>query len=128
MRWREAFHEAVVKSPPQRHTPISDNVKFALCNCRSAVIFTALFSNPMNVVVENLPHCLATLKVEVEPERVSETWNAVATDFGKYAKIAGYRPGKVPRGIIEKKFKKEIRAEVEKKLLNDSTRDRKSVV
>ena len=77
----------------------------------------------MNVVVQNLPHCLATLKVEVEPERVSETWNAVANDFGKYAKIAGYRAGKVPRGIIERKFKKEIRAEVEKKLLNDSTRE-----
>ena len=77
----------------------------------------------MNVVVQNLPHCLATLKVEVEPERVSETWNAVANDFGKYAKIAGYRAGKVPRGIIEKKFKKEIRAEVEKKLLYDSTRE-----
>ena len=77
----------------------------------------------MNVVVENLPHCLATLKVEVEPERVSQTWTAVANDFGKHAKIAGYRAGKVPRGIIEKKFKKEIRAEVEKKLLNDSTRE-----
>ncbi len=77
----------------------------------------------MNVVVENLPHCLATLKVEVEPERVSETWDAVANDFGKFAKIPGYRAGKVPRGIIEKKFKKEIRDEVEKKLLNDSTRE-----
>ncbi len=77
----------------------------------------------MNVVVENLPHCLATLKVEVEPERVSETWNAITSDFGKHAKIPGYRAGKVPRGIIEKRFKKEIRDEVEKKLLNDTTRE-----
>ena len=74
--------------------------KFALCKRQAAVIFAALFSNLMNVVVENLPHCLATLKVELEPERVSETWNAVANDFGKYAKIAGYRAGKVPRGIL----------------------------
>ena len=86
-------------------------------------MFVALFPNPMNVVVENLPHCLATLKVEIESERVSEAWKAVTDDFGKYAKIPGYRPGKVPRGIIEKKFKKEIRAEVEKKLLGDSTRE-----
>ena len=77
----------------------------------------------MNVVVENLPNCLATLKVEVEPQRVSETWKAVTNDFGKFAKIPGYRAGKVPRGIIEKRFKKEIREEVQKKLLNDSTRE-----
>ena len=98
-------------------------LNFALCKQRSAVIFVALFPNHMNVVVENLPHCLATLKVEVDPQRVTETWDAVAQDFGKFAKIPGYRAGKVPRGIIEKKFKKEIREEVEKKLLNDSTRE-----
>lgn len=77
----------------------------------------------MNVVVETLPNCLATLKVEVEPQRVSETWKAVTNDFGKFAKIPGYRAGKVPRGIIEKRFKKEIRDEVQKKLLNDTTRE-----
>ena len=77
----------------------------------------------MNVVVENLPNCLATLKVEVEPQRVSDTWSAVTSDFGKFAKIPGYRAGKVPRGVIEKRFKKEIREEVQKKLLNDSTRE-----
>lgn len=77
----------------------------------------------MNVAVETLPHCLATLKIELEPERVSETWKTVTNDFGKYAKLPGYRPGKAPRAIIEKKFKKEIREEVEKKLLSDSTRD-----
>ncbi len=77
----------------------------------------------MNVVVENLPHCLATLKVEVEPERVSQAWSAITADFGKQVKIAGYRPGKVPRTVIEKRFKKEIRQEVEKRLLNDTTRE-----
>jgi trigger factor len=77
----------------------------------------------MIVVVENLPNCLATLKVEVEPERVSQAWNTVTADFGKQVKIPGYRPGKVPRSIVEKRFKKEIREEVEKKLLNDSTRE-----
>ena len=64
------------------------------------------FLNTMNVVVENLPHCLATLKVEVEPERVSQAWSAITADFGKQVKIAGYRPGKVPRTVIEKRFKK----------------------
>ena len=77
----------------------------------------------MNVTVETLPHCLATLKVEVEPERVAKTWDAITSDFGKHARIAGYRAGKAPRAIVEKKFRKEIQEEVHKKLLNDSTRE-----
>ncbi|MDQ3620884.1 MAG: trigger factor [Verrucomicrobiota bacterium] len=77
----------------------------------------------MNVVVETLPHCLATLRVEVEPQKVSEAWEAVTNDFGKRAKLPGYRPGKVPRAIIEKKFSKEIRDEVEKRLLSESARE-----
>lgn len=76
----------------------------------------------MNVVVEPLPNCLATLRVEVEPEKVSETRDAVAREFGQFARIAGYRPGKAPRAVIERKYKKEIAAELEKKLLTESTR------
>ena len=76
----------------------------------------------MNVVLESLPNCLATLKVEVEPERVSEVQEKVTKEFGQFARIPGYRPGKAPRGVIEKKFKKQIREELEKKLLGDSTR------
>ena len=76
----------------------------------------------MNVVLESLPNCLATLKVEVEPERVSEIQEKVTKEFGQFARIPGYRPGKAPRGVIEKKFKKQIREELEKKLLGDSTR------
>ena len=41
----------------------------------------------MNVVVEPLPNCLATLRVEVDPEKVSETRDAVAREFGQFARI-----------------------------------------
>src|SRR5436190_7375474 len=94
--------------------------KFPLCKVHPPATFVAPFPNPMNVVVENLPNCLATLKVEVDPDRVSAAWEAITKDFGKYARIPGYRPGKAPTAIIEKKYRKEIRDEVEKKLLNDS--------
>jgi trigger factor len=77
----------------------------------------------MNVVVENLPNCLATLRVEVEPEKVSKTMEQLVRDFTQQAKIPGYRPGKAPRAVIEKRYKKEIREELEKKLLGDSTRE-----
>ena len=77
----------------------------------------------MNVVVEPLPNCLATLKVELEPERLTTVRDAVVKEFGKFAKIPGYRPGKAPRSVVEKKFKKEIRAELEQKLIRDTMRE-----
>ena len=76
----------------------------------------------MNVVVEPLPNCLATLRVEVDPEKVSETRDAVAKEFGQFARIPGYRPGKAPRAVIERKYKKQIAEELEKKLISESTR------
>ena len=74
----------------------------------------------MNVVVENLPNCITTLRVEVEPEKVAKAWDDVAGNYTKYARIPGYRAGKAPKAIIEKKFQKEIREELEKKLLSES--------
>ena len=73
----------------------------------------------MNVVVENLPNCITTLRIELEPEKVTKVWDSVAGDYSRYASIPGYRKGKAPKAIIEKKFQKEIREELEKKLLSE---------
>ena len=77
----------------------------------------------MNVVVENLPNCITTLRIELEAEKVGKVWDAVTGDYTKYAKIAGYRAGKAPKAVVEKKFKKEIREELEKKLLSEACRE-----
>jgi trigger factor len=77
----------------------------------------------MNVVVENLPNCITTLKVELEAEKVAKVWDDVAGNYTKYARIPGYRAGKAPKSIIEKKFSKEIREELEKKLLSEACKE-----
>ncbi|MEP6669291.1 MAG: trigger factor [Chthoniobacter sp.] len=77
----------------------------------------------MNVVVENLPNCITTLRVEVESDKVSKVWNDVAGTYTKLARIPGYRAGKAPKAIIEKKFSKEIREELEKKLLSEACKE-----
>lgn len=77
----------------------------------------------MNVEVENLPNCITTLRVEVPPDKVSQAWETIARDYTQYAKIPGYRPGKAPRTVVENKFKKQIREELEKKLLSESCRE-----
>ncbi len=77
----------------------------------------------MNVVVENLPNCITTLRVELEPEKVTKVWDDVAGNYTKYARVPGYRVGKAPKSIIEKKYSKEIREELEKKLLSESCKE-----
>jgi trigger factor len=77
----------------------------------------------MNVVVEPLPNCIATLKVELEPERVEKAKAQLVQEFGEHAKIPGYRPGKAPRAVIERKFKKQIREELEGKLFREAARE-----
>ena len=47
-------------------------------------------------------------------------WPATYT---KLARIPGYRAGKAPKAIIEKKFQKEIREELEKKLLSEACKE-----
>ena len=76
----------------------------------------------MNVTVEQLPNCLATLKIELPADKVASTRDAIVGEYSKVAKLPGYRPGKAPRAVVERKYKKEIKEELQKKLLGDSTR------
>jgi len=71
----------------------------------------------MNVVLDTQPNCIATLRVELEPERVEREWQTVAKQFQKQARLPGYRPGKAPQALIDKKFSADIREETQNKLL-----------
>jgi trigger factor len=77
----------------------------------------------MNVEVENLPNCLASLRVELPPERVTKEWNDVVKGFQEVARIRGFRPGKAPQNVVESKFRKEIQEELTRKLVNESTKE-----
>lgn len=76
----------------------------------------------MNVVFEQLPNCLANLRVEVSPDAVKTTWEKVTSDYTSYARLPGFRQGKAPRGVVERKFGKEIREEVTKQVLSEACR------
>ncbi len=77
----------------------------------------------MNVEVENLPNCLASLRVELPPERVKKEWGEVAQGFRQIARIPGFRPGKAPQGVVEAKYRKEIQDELTRKLVSEGTRE-----
>jgi trigger factor len=76
----------------------------------------------MNVQVDALPNCLATLRVELPPEAVNAARDGIVGDYTTHAKLPGYRPGKAPRAVVERRFQKEIQEELERKLLSESTR------
>src|SRR6266478_6548994 len=77
----------------------------------------------MKVEVETQPGSVSTLQIELPPEEVSKEWDAIANSFARFAKIPGYRPGKAPRVVIEKRFRKKIQEELTKKLVSKSYHD-----
>jgi trigger factor len=76
----------------------------------------------MNVQVEPLPNCLATLKIDLPPDAVNAARQNITRNYAAQARLPGYRPGKAPLAVVERKFQKEIREELERKLLSESTR------
>jgi trigger factor len=63
------------------------------------------------------PECTRELVVEVPADEVSKAFRRITGKYGKYARIPGFRPGKVPESVIRRKFGTEIRKEVIDSLL-----------
>src|SRR5678815_257004 len=74
----------------------------------------------MKVEVEKQPGSVSKLQIELPADEVAKEWDAIANSFARFAKIPGYRLGKAPRAVIEKRFRKEIQDELTKKLVSKS--------
>ena len=74
----------------------------------------------MKVEVEKQPGSVSKLQIELPPEEVAKEWDTIANSFARFAKIPGYRPGKAPRTVIDKRFRREIQDELTKKLVSKS--------
>jgi len=57
------------------------------------------------------------VEVEIPSDAVSSEIKKVASDFGRQAKIPGFRTGKVPQKVVRNRFMKEIQEEVVDRLL-----------
>jgi trigger factor len=76
----------------------------------------------VNVTVEHLAPCKKLVRVEIESQKVDETFESVTRDFRKQASLPGFRPGKAPRDMVLRKYEKDIEEEVKRKLISDSYR------
>ena len=74
----------------------------------------------MNVVEEKIDDLNAVLRISVTPEDYQEKVDGIIKQYRKDANIPGFRPGKTPLSLIQKKYGKSILADELNKLINDS--------
>jgi trigger factor len=63
------------------------------------------------------PECTRELVLDIPAEEVTKAYRSVAANYRKYAKIPGFRAGKVPETVIRRRYAAEIRKEVIDSLL-----------
>jgi trigger factor len=77
----------------------------------------------MKSTVENVSSVERKIIVEIEPERVKAELDKAYKTLGAQVKVEGFRPGKVPRHVLERKFKGKIEADVAQNLVEQSYRE-----
>ncbi len=74
----------------------------------------------MQVRVENLSSVKKTLHIEIPEKEVNREIDNAYNELKKNAKIKGFRPGKAPRSVLERLYKKDVNADVSAKLIQES--------
>ena len=74
----------------------------------------------MQVTVEDLSTVKKKLHIEIPRDKVSLELDSAYNQLKKTAKIKGFRPGKVPRSVLERMFKKDVHADVTSRLIQES--------
>ena len=77
----------------------------------------------MQVTVEDVSSVKKKLHIEVPQDEVAKELNKAYNQLKKTAKIKGFRPGKVPRSVLERMFKKDVNADVSSRLIQSSFLD-----
>lgn len=76
----------------------------------------------MNINVEHQPNCRAVAHVHVLADQVTKERDSIISYFSGMVRLPGYRPGKVPKTIVAKRYENEVKEELEKKLIGDGLR------
>lgn len=74
----------------------------------------------MNIAVEKQPKCIAILNVEVPSADVAAKRQSITSSYASQAKLPGFRPGKAPKTVIEKRFGKQISEELTEALFGEA--------
>lgn len=77
----------------------------------------------MAVTIETIAPCRKKLRIEVPATRVAGARAELLQEFRRQANIPGFRPGKAPEPMVEKRFGKQLDDEVRQRLIPDSYRE-----
>jgi len=81
---------------------------------------TAAAAPALRVETTETTSVLRTLEVEVAPERVALAFDRTYRDLAKRAHVPGFRPGKVPRSVLEKLYGARVLEEIERTLVGET--------
>ena len=71
----------------------------------------------MEVKVENINKTSRLINIKAPPEELVQQFDQVYKDIGKFARVPGYRPGRVPRDLLEIYYSKKAKEEVIKRAI-----------
>ena len=74
----------------------------------------------MNLDVEEIGPVERRLRIEVSTAEVDAAFDAVYRQLGRRAKLKGFRPGKAPRGVLQRYFGEQARAEVLERVIRET--------
>jgi trigger factor len=74
----------------------------------------------MQVTVEDVSSVKKVLHIEIPAEKITKELDKAYNTLKKTANIKGFRPGKAPRSVLERHYKKDVEADVSSSLIQDS--------
>lgn len=69
-------------------------------------------------IIEDAGPCRKRFRVHVGANQVTQEFRDAFKEISKQVRIPGFRPGKVPRAVLEKRFGGEIQREIKERVLN----------
>ncbi|MDX9785847.1 MAG: trigger factor [Desulfobacterales bacterium] len=77
----------------------------------------------MQVSLEDVSSVKKILHIELSADKIKQELDSAYNDLKKTAKVKGFRPGKAPRGVLERLYGKDVHSDVSAKLIQTSFMD-----
>ena len=77
----------------------------------------------MDIQVAESGPCRKTITIRIPPEKIRQHIEGMYRSASQQVQMKGFRPGKVPRKILEQRFGEQIAAEAKESLVNQSFRE-----
>jgi trigger factor len=78
---------------------------------------------PAEVKIEEIGPCKKRLKIQVPKEELQETLEETYADLVQSAVLPGFRRGRVPRKLLEKRFGDDVKEDVKQKVMAKTVRE-----